>query len=33
LDVSVLANLGWKAKTGLIEGIRTTYAAYLEQKP
>lgn len=32
LDVSVLASLGWKAKTPLIEGIRTTYAAYLEQK-
>jgi GDP-L-fucose synthase len=33
LDVSVLANLGWKAKTALEDGIRTTYAAYLEQMP
>ena len=33
LDVSVLSNLGWTAKTPLEDGIRTTYAAYLEQKP
>ncbi len=33
LDVSVLANLGWKANTALVDGIRTTYAAYLEQSP
>ena len=33
LDVSVLANLGWKANTALVDGIRTTYAAYLEQRP
>ena len=31
LDVSVLANLGWKAKTPLPDGIRATYAAYLEE--
>jgi GDP-L-fucose synthase len=33
LDVSVLTNLGWKANTVLEDGIRTTYAAYLEQMP
>jgi GDP-L-fucose synthase len=33
LDVSVLSNLGWTAKTPLEDGIRTTYAAYLEQMP
>ena len=29
LDVSVLADLGWNAKTPLLDGIRTTYDAYL----
>lgn len=33
LDVSVLTNLGWKAKTPLLEGVATTYTAYLEQAP
>ena len=31
LDVSKLAGLGWKAKHGLEEGIRSTYAWYIEQ--
>lgn len=33
LDVGVLSNLGWKAKTALEDGIQTTYASYLEQMP
>jgi GDP-L-fucose synthase len=32
MDVSRLTKLGWKAKIGLEEGIRKTYAAYLEEK-
>jgi GDP-L-fucose synthase len=31
LDVSRLKNLGWKAKISLEEGIRNTYAWYLQQ--
>lgn len=31
MDVSRLERLGWKASTGLEEGIRTTYAWFLEQ--
>ena len=30
LDVSALNSLGWKATTSLVEGIRKTYAWYLE---
>lgn len=30
LDVSKLSNLGWKAKTGLEEGIRKTYDWYIK---
>jgi GDP-L-fucose synthase len=32
MDVSRLSGLGWKAKIGLEEGIRKTYAAFLEEK-
>jgi len=31
LDVSKLASLGWRASTPLAEGLRRTYAAYLDQ--
>ena len=31
LDVSTVAKLGWKARTGLKEGIESTYRWYLEQ--
>lgn len=31
LDVSRMTRLGWKAKTGLPEGIMTTYQSFLEQ--
>ena len=31
LDVSRLSDLGWRAKTGLRDGIAETYAWYLEQ--
>ena len=31
LDVSKLTQMGWKAKTGLSEGLAATYAWYLEQ--
>jgi GDP-L-fucose synthase len=31
LDVSTLANLGWRAKTSLADGIRLTYDWYLQQ--
>jgi len=30
LDVSRLSKLGWKAKISLEDGIRSTYATYLE---
>jgi GDP-L-fucose synthase len=30
LDVSRLANLGWKAKTPLEQGLRATYKWWLE---
>jgi GDP-L-fucose synthase len=30
LDVSKIAALGWKARTGLADGIRETYRWYLE---
>lgn len=30
MDVSRAANLGWRAKTGIEEGLRRTYAWYLE---
>jgi GDP-L-fucose synthase len=33
LDVRRLAALGWRAKTPLHEGLRRTYAAFLEQEP
>ena len=32
MDVSRLTTLGWKARVGLDEGIRKTYAAYLAEK-
>ena len=32
LDVSRLHSLGWKAKTGLAEGIRLSYEWYLKNK-
>ena len=32
LDVSRLSDLGWRAKTGLREGIAETYSWYLEQQ-
>jgi GDP-L-fucose synthase len=32
LDVSRMAGLGWKAKTPLPTGIRSTYAWYLQQE-
>ena len=32
LDVSKLAQLGWKAQTGLQEGLTATYAWYLDQE-
>ena len=32
LDVSALAGLGWKARTGLREGIEATYRWYLENR-
>jgi len=32
LDVSKLAALGWKAKTGLREGLEKTYAAFLAEQ-
>ena len=31
LEVSKLAALGWRASTPLAEGLRRTYAAYLEE--
>lgn len=31
MDVSRLAQLGWKAKIGLLEGITRTYASFLEE--
>ena len=33
LDVSKLTGLGWKAKTGLADGIRSTYEWFLAQDP
>jgi GDP-L-fucose synthase len=33
LDVSRLANLGWKASTSLEEGMKLAYQAFLERKP
>lgn len=33
MDVSRLARLGWSAKTGLEDGIRTTYDWFLHQAP
>jgi len=30
MDVSRINNIGWKANTGLIEGITLTYRAFLE---
>ncbi len=33
LDVSRLAGLGWRARTGLADGIAQTYRAYLETLP
>lgn len=32
LDVSRLAGLGWRARTGLAEGIASTYASFLKEK-
>ncbi len=32
MDISRLSELGWKAKIDLEEGIRRTYAAYLDEK-
>lgn len=32
LDVSKLAAMGWRARTGLKEGIEKTYASYLSEK-
>jgi nucleoside-diphosphate-sugar epimerase len=32
LDVSALSELGWKARTGLREGIAATYRWYLDQQ-
>lgn len=32
LDVSTLRNLGWQAKTPLIEGLRKTYSDYLQSR-
>jgi GDP-L-fucose synthase len=32
LDVSTLSRMGWKAKTGLQEGLAATYAWYLDQE-
>ena len=33
LDVSRLSELGWKARTGLREGIESTYRWFLENQP
>lgn len=33
MDVSRLGNMGWKASIGLDDGIRSTYAWFLEQDP
>ncbi|MDR1242921.1 MAG: GDP-L-fucose synthase [Deltaproteobacteria bacterium] len=32
LDVSRLAALGWRSKTGLVDGIKATYAWFLQQR-
>ena len=32
LDVNRLANLGWRAKIGLRNGVADTYRCYLEQR-
>jgi GDP-L-fucose synthase len=32
LDVSRMSALGWRARTALGDGIRATYASFLEEK-
>jgi GDP-L-fucose synthase len=32
LDVSRLSGLGWRSTTGLLDGIKATYAWFLQQK-
>lgn len=33
LDASALRSLGWQPKTGFVDGLRETYAAFLKQLP